>query len=93
MKNDKHYRQISVRGLIQTLVCGMLASLLRPAAATDLKETYQMAMEHDAQYRQVVATDLATREQKPQAWSRLMPQISLSAGTSLTETAANGGFN
>ena len=94
MKNDKHDRQNSARGLIRTtLVCGLLASLLRPAAATDLQETYKMAMEHDAQYRQVVAADLATREQKPQAWSQLMPNISLSAGTSFTETASKGGFN
>jgi outer membrane protein len=65
---------------------------IRPTSAADLQEIYRLALEHDAQYRQVIAANRATQEQKPQALSQLLPNVSLSAGTQNQNIASSGGF-
>jgi len=61
-----------------------LAFLLYCASATaaDLMEIYARAGDSDPVYKQAVAAYHATLEAKPQARSRLLPLISLSADTS-----------
>ena len=46
------------------------------AAAADLVEVYQRALQNDPQLREAEATRLATLEAKPQAVSALLPQLS-----------------
>jgi len=79
-------------------ICNILLSItvltaVQQASATDLQEVYQMAMQHDAQYQQAVAANMATQEQKPQAFAQLLPNANLSANTQNQNSYTAGGFN
>lgn len=74
------------------LLCAAALST-QQANATDLLQVYRMAQQHDAQYQAAVAQNLASREQKPQAIAQLLPNVSLSANTSLSHQTTSGGFN
>ena len=76
--------------ILIALTCSLL--LGQRSFAVDLQEVYQMALENDAQYQQIVASNLATREQKPQAWSQLLPNVSLNASTENQNSVSSGGF-
>lgn len=86
-KTNSHFRFIP--GMM--LLCSFL--IHAQLSAADLQDVYLMAMENDAQYQQAVASNLATQEQKPQAFSQLLPNVSLSAGTTNQNTTTSGGFN
>src|SRR5688500_11506934 len=45
------------------------------AQAADLVSVYQDALKNDPQIREADANRLAVREQRPQAWSALLPNI------------------
>ena len=78
--------------ICNVLLCAT-ALIARPASAADLLQVYQMAVQHDAQYQQAVAANLATQEQKPQALAQLLPNANLSANTTNSNSYSNGGFN
>ena len=75
------------------LLISVAALTAQQTRATDLQQIYQMAMKHDAQYQQAVAQNLATQEQKPQAFAELLPNASLRANTENDNSYTNGGFN
>jgi len=60
-------------------VCTALFSATA-AQASDLAEVYARALQNDPQIREAEANRLATLENKPQALSSLLPQLSASAG-------------
>ena len=49
------------------------------ARAADLAEVYALARDSDPQFRQVAASKRAILEQRPQAMSQLLPQVSMGA--------------
>ena len=63
----------------------LLAALAMPVNAADLLEIYTLAEQHDPQYKQAIAANLATQEQRPITLSRLLPTLSLSAGATRAE--------
>ena len=77
---------------VKILICLLVTLIIKPVYATNLQEIYQLALENDAQYKQVVAANLATQEQKPQAISQLLPNVSLTAGTQNQNATSSGGF-
>src|SRR5687767_4317241 len=58
------------------------------AQGADLIEVYQRALQNDPQLREADATRLAVRENKPQALSALLPQLSVSG--QLTKSESDG---
>jgi outer membrane protein len=58
------------------------------AGAADLLSVYQDALANDPTIRQADAIRMATREQKPQAWAALLPQIT-GQGTYTRGTTVN----
>ncbi|MGI9259445.1 MAG: TolC family protein, partial [Gammaproteobacteria bacterium] len=56
------------------------------AAQDDLLNVYQRALQNDPIIREAENVYFATLESKPQALSSLLPQLSLSAGTSTAES-------
>ena len=79
--------------ILPVFLFGALISPSHYAVAEDLRDVFILAMQNDAQFRQVVAGNRATQEQKPQAISQLLPNVSLSAGTQNQNTTTSGGFN
>src|SRR3970040_1570302 len=63
----------------------LLAALGTPVNAGGLLEIYTLAEQHDPQYKQAIAANLATQEQRPITLSRLLPPLSLSAGATHAE--------
>ncbi|MFQ5660505.1 MAG: TolC family outer membrane protein [Gammaproteobacteria bacterium] len=66
-----------------TLASILLLSVqvLNTTFAADLHEIYLLARDSDPQYRQVVAANQATLEQRPQAISQMLFSVDLSANT------------
>lgn len=62
-----------------------LLTLASGASAANLIEVYQRALQNDPQIREADANRLASRESKPQALARLLPQVSASGGYSKAE--------
>ncbi len=64
-----------------TLCLIMACCALPPlyAAASDLLDVYEYARNGDPQYQQAIAARRATQEQRPQAISRLLPEVSFRA--------------
>ena len=61
---------------------GLFICAASPAAAEDLMEIYERAVQFDPILRQAEASYLARLEVKPQARSAVLPSLSLSAGAS-----------
>lgn len=83
---------IGLNHMVKIMICLLVTLIIKPAFAENFQDIYQLAVANDPVYKQAVAANLATQENKPQAWSQLLPNVSLSAGTSYTETTTSGGF-
>lgn len=59
------------------------------ASAANLLEVYQRAQQSDPSIREADATRLATREGKPQAIAKLLPQLNASASAGYTHTSSS----
>lgn len=81
----KHQRITSYAKCCSSACLPLLAALTMPVAAADLLEIYTLAEQHDTQYKQAIAANLAVHQQRPMALSRLLPTLSLSAGASRSE--------
>ena len=78
----------AVRTSSLALLCAGFAIAIPAAAmAADFAQVYQDALANDPTYQQAQATYMAAREAKPEAWAVLLPQISGSAGGSLTHSS------
>ena len=62
------------------------------SVAENLHEVYQMAERSDPQYKQVEAAYQATLEARPQAISRLLPDVNLSANTVRNDQTISSSF-
>lgn len=69
------------------LYAGFAIGLPGAASAADFTQVYQDALANDPTYQQANATYMAAREARPEAWAALLPQISGSAGRTLTHSA------
>ena len=66
---------------------------MRPALALDLLEVYELARQGDPQFQQAVAAQQVAREQRPQAISGLLPELSLRADAAENrQDVESGGF-
>jgi outer membrane protein len=91
---------MKLKTVMRSLLVASAASLALPAAASDLAEVYQRALQNDPQIREADANRLAALEAKPQARAALLPQLTASAGYDSTDsegsrtffTSGNGGF-
>lgn len=94
-------RRLMYRNIV---IVSFLLSLTTTANAADLLEVFRLAEKNDPTFLQAEAEYRATLEQRPQAFSQLLPSINLSANTSsndqdisLNNTAFGGsgevGFN
>lgn len=70
-------RRVNVRLLI-TLICNLIW-FVQPLFATDLMDVYHHALENDPKFKADYSNFLAKSETLPQAWSFLLPKISLEA--------------
>lgn len=68
------------------LVAGLLGLTQTSSAQEDLLNIYQRALQNDPAIREAEAIFLATSEARPQARSSILPQLSLSAGITTTES-------
>jgi outer membrane protein len=76
--------RIMLRLVIRTLVSGICIFSIHPSIsdAEDLLEIYQRAVQYDPTIQEAEATYLATLEARPQAISRWLPVLRVSAGLS-----------
>ncbi|TAJ93527.1 MAG: type I secretion protein TolC [Gammaproteobacteria bacterium] len=81
----QHQRKTSYAKYCRFACLPLLAALTMPVAAADLLEIYTLAEQHDPQYKQAIAANLAIHQQRPMALSRMLPTLSLSAGASRSE--------
>ena len=90
----KHTNMLNRSGFyICNILLFAVAVLAAPATrAEDLQKVYQMALQHDAQYQQAIAANAASQEQKPQAMSQLLPNVSLSAGMQKSNQTSTRSF-
>jgi len=65
---------------------GLLMGAASPAAAENLIDIYQRALQYDPTIREAEASYLARLEAKPQARSAILPFLSFSAGTSTSHS-------
>lgn len=79
--NSKLFRLITVAGLL---------GLAQPGSAQeDLLDIYQRALQNDPVIREAEAIYLATLESRPQARSSLLPQLSLNASATTSDSTDN----
>jgi outer membrane protein len=64
-----------------------------PVWAEDLMDVYQLALKSDPQLQAAAASRLATAELDKQALANFLPQVSLSADLSKTNTDSNSSFS
>ena len=76
--NSNTYRLLIAIGLLTVAQSG--------SAQEDLMNVYQRALQNDPVIREAEAIYLATLESKPQARSSLLPQLSLNAGVTTSES-------
>ena len=67
-----------------TMALAMLVSM--PVAALDLAQTYELAVQHDPEFRAARAQKMADVEVKSQAMGALLPQINAGASKSKTSS-------
>jgi outer membrane protein len=79
----------AVRTSSLAFLCAGFVYFGLPAAvqAADFSQVYQDALANDPTFQQAHANYMAAREARPEAWAALLPQISGSAGKSLTDSA------
>ncbi len=77
-----------------TLACALPLISTSAAAATSLLGIYQLAVDHDPQYRGAEAAYYAALESKSQSRARLLPLVNLSANTAKNkqDTISSGFF-
>jgi len=77
-----------MKSSLSWVLAGAVGSMLAGATAhsADLLSVYQDALKSDPAIREADANRLAVREQRPQAWSALLPQISGQASTGKEKT-------
>jgi outer membrane protein len=68
------------------LVAGLFGLAQNSSAQEDLLTIYQRALQNDPMIREAEAIYLATIEAKPQARSRILPQLSLNTGVSTSNS-------
>jgi outer membrane protein len=78
----------AVRTSSLALLCaGFAFGIPATTLAADFAQVYQDALANDPTYQQAYATYRAAREDRPEAWASLLPQISGSAGKSWDHNA------
>ena len=75
-----------VRALILTI---LTLALLPTAHAADLWQVWQLARSNDPAFRQAEATRRASMQDRPAAWARLFPSISLTANRTWSNTSSS----
>ncbi len=68
------------------MVLGLLACAIAPAAAEDLLDIYELALQYDPVLREAEARYLARLQAKPQARSAVLPSLSLGVGSSTSHS-------
>ena len=68
----------------------LLAAMTMPVDAADLLDIYNLAEQHDTQYKQAIAANQAVHQQRPIALSRMLPTLSLSADATRQERHISG---
>lgn len=76
----------------KVLLACMMISVSMPAAAEDLLDIYQRALQSDPLIREAEATRLANSEALPQARGALLPQINANATESRADSEGNQAF-
>lgn len=91
MKNTYIFNRFSCISRVLLFLAAALVT--QQVWAMDLEGVYHMALQNDPQYQQAIDANLATKEQKPQAIAELLPNVNLSANTSVSHQTTSGGFN
>jgi outer membrane protein len=69
------------------LCAGFAIGLSAAVPAADFSQVYRDALANDPTFQQAYANYMAAREARPEAWATLLPQISGSAGKTLTHSS------
>lgn len=68
-----------------------MMSISMSASSADLMDVYHQAMEYDPAFKAAYSTFLSQSEQLPQAWSSLLPQLTLAALASRNKQTVRAG--
>src|SRR5690606_15584140 len=74
------------------LVAAVAVLAAGQAQAEDLLEVYRQALANDPQIREADALRRAAREQRPQAWAQVLPQITGAASIQRDDEESSGSF-